>query len=315
MKRADDTLQRILIDVEQWTLRRLLAIFAIIIIGFAAIYFLLDIHEPGTKLAPSFLTSLYFSVVTISSLGYGDVLPRGLARLFAALEVLSGLAIMGLVVAKLSSVGLSHHVRRLYETDIRVRLATLRGDFGLLLDRLGEVTSVATNTFSEVPLTDEASVEDRSRKVNDVLREVSELLRKFRSSALSAKEYITLEAQHGAFFNSEASSAISETAEIIDNFITRFTLFLNGISLAGRMQILGLTSNKRPLLDGISDVELICETVLRICDDQLKPVFVSLKSSCTRFPQEMFNVPSVKPNQPDQAETSSNEPQAADTPN
>src|ERR1019366_6870575 len=42
---------------------------------------------------PSFMDCLYFSVVTISSLGYGDLRPVGVGRLIATLEVSTGLVI------------------------------------------------------------------------------------------------------------------------------------------------------------------------------------------------------------------------------
>ena len=38
----------------------------------------------------SFLTSLYFSVVTFTTLGYGDITPIGPSRLIAALEAFTG---------------------------------------------------------------------------------------------------------------------------------------------------------------------------------------------------------------------------------
>src|ERR1019366_942928 len=49
------------------------------------------------------LTALYFSFVTATSVGYGDVLPRGVARLLAVIEAVSGLLIFGAVVAKFVS--------------------------------------------------------------------------------------------------------------------------------------------------------------------------------------------------------------------
>ena len=44
------------------------------------------------------LTSLYFSLVTFSTLGYGDWRPRRYARAFAAVEALSGPVLMAALV-------------------------------------------------------------------------------------------------------------------------------------------------------------------------------------------------------------------------
>jgi Ion channel len=44
---------------------------------------------------PDFATKLYFSTVTFSTLGFGDVLPPEKWRLFAALEAVSGFLLIG----------------------------------------------------------------------------------------------------------------------------------------------------------------------------------------------------------------------------
>ncbi len=56
--------------------------------------------EPGT---PDFVDCLYFSVVTITSLGYGDLHPLGASRILAAMEVLSGLVFIGVFVSRIVS--------------------------------------------------------------------------------------------------------------------------------------------------------------------------------------------------------------------
>ncbi len=68
--------------------------------------------------AVGFLDALYFSLVTISSLGYGDIRPVGAARLFAGAEVALGLAFFGLIVAKVASVKQDYILRRLYYADL-----------------------------------------------------------------------------------------------------------------------------------------------------------------------------------------------------
>ena len=50
---------------------------------------------------PDFATGLYFSTVTFSTLGFGDVLPPEKWRLFAALEAVNGFLLIGLSTAYL----------------------------------------------------------------------------------------------------------------------------------------------------------------------------------------------------------------------
>lgn len=50
-----------------------------------------------------FSESMYFSAVTLTTLGYGDFQPRGAGRFFAALEAVLGLMLFGVMVAKLAN--------------------------------------------------------------------------------------------------------------------------------------------------------------------------------------------------------------------
>ncbi len=79
------------------------------IITFAILYFLLGLSFSGDSLAFNpelsawqntqiFFSSLYFSVVTFTTLGYGDLAPIGIARALAALEAFIGSFTLALFV-------------------------------------------------------------------------------------------------------------------------------------------------------------------------------------------------------------------------
>jgi hypothetical protein len=80
----------------------LLGIFAahaLEVLVYAAAYYLLA-RQAGTgtlggAVAPSLNASLYFSLETYSSLGYGDIVPTGALRLLAGAEALNGLLLLG----------------------------------------------------------------------------------------------------------------------------------------------------------------------------------------------------------------------------
>ncbi|WP_147803774.1 ion channel [Alkalicoccus halolimnae] len=72
-----------------------------ITIGFAFLYYVLSFQETVLRINDptdqavdiTFLESLYFSGVTILSVGYGDYVPVGSARFFALLQAALGLLI------------------------------------------------------------------------------------------------------------------------------------------------------------------------------------------------------------------------------
>lgn len=65
-----------------------------VLIGFTFIYYLLSLNgtilvtslSSGDSVNPSFWDLLYFSGETLLSVGYGDMLPVGMARFFALIE-------------------------------------------------------------------------------------------------------------------------------------------------------------------------------------------------------------------------------------
>lgn len=77
----------------------LLIIYSIVIVGFGLIYFILsfqrimlvefgDLRQVGAL--GSLIHSMYFSGVTLLTIGYGDITPIGVGRLIALVEALIG---------------------------------------------------------------------------------------------------------------------------------------------------------------------------------------------------------------------------------
>jgi hypothetical protein len=66
--------------------------------------------------------SLYFSIITVSSLGYGDYRPVGAGRIVAALEVIYGLFFLAIIVSKLASERTSTLIKLVYASDTQRRL-------------------------------------------------------------------------------------------------------------------------------------------------------------------------------------------------
>lgn len=77
----------------------LLMIYTIVIIGFGLIYFILSLqkgvlvveeNQRPMGILDVLLESIYFSGVTLLTIGYGDISPVGIGRLIALIEALIG---------------------------------------------------------------------------------------------------------------------------------------------------------------------------------------------------------------------------------
>lgn len=76
---------------------------AITILVYAWTYYFFDVLKDSTgKVAGEFVDGLYFSIVTFTTLGYGDLTPLPKFRLFAASEALLGAFLVGLFLFTLS---------------------------------------------------------------------------------------------------------------------------------------------------------------------------------------------------------------------
>ncbi|MBB1453432.1 two pore domain potassium channel family protein [Pseudoalteromonas sp. SG43-1] len=88
--------------------KKLSLIFTAFVLSFGVIYWLLGcidghgVYSGKTK--AGFFDSIYFSVVSITTLGYGDFTPSGVARVFASLESIFGLIFVGFGISQVLSV-------------------------------------------------------------------------------------------------------------------------------------------------------------------------------------------------------------------
>ena len=85
-------------------------IYATVMAGFGLLYYLLDLKgmlvlsdgsmHPGSSTYDRMSTSMYFSAITLFSVGYGDIAPIGVGRIIAVLEALVGYTIPAAFVTR-----------------------------------------------------------------------------------------------------------------------------------------------------------------------------------------------------------------------
>ena len=96
-----------------------------------------------------FATSIYFSFVTATSLGYGDIVPVGIARGIAIAEAISALLIFGAVVAKFVSHRQEELVLEIHRITFEERLDRVQTNLHMVIS---DVLSIAEMSDARAPL-------------------------------------------------------------------------------------------------------------------------------------------------------------------
>jgi len=184
---------------------KLVAFFFLTIIVFAIAYKFLTPCNQGlisfhdTVNSASIGNAIYFSIITIASLGYGDFTPIGFSKFLSCLEVLFGLAFMGILISKITSRKLSYHVMSLFNALAETRLEAFSEKFDninksliLLLREL----AIIYQTTPDSPVKNQKNPTLHIDKIRDVLNEI-----KTESSRL--ERYFKNESEEIDFFSDE----------------------------------------------------------------------------------------------------------------
>jgi ion channel len=102
---------------------------------------LLEHGQPVPATWKGFRTALYFSFVTATSVGYGDVVPAGWMRALAILEAASGLIIFGFVVSKFVSRRQDEVIAEIHNISFEERLDRIQTNLHLVLSELQQVSA------------------------------------------------------------------------------------------------------------------------------------------------------------------------------
>jgi len=95
----------------------------------------------GTDLQ-GFGNALYFSFVTATSIGYGDILPIGIARVIAVGEAISALLIFGAVVAKFVSHRQDELVSEIHRITFEERLDRVQTNLHMVISDMLAITAM-----------------------------------------------------------------------------------------------------------------------------------------------------------------------------
>jgi hypothetical protein len=145
--------------VDRLSTAQLFAIWLAVILACAAVYWLIDLGsstglvETGARVRSNLdglLTAIYFSFITATSVGYGDVLPVGATRVVAVTEAIAGLLIFGLLIAKFVSYRQEMLVREIHSVTFEERLDRVQANLHLVVSELLAIATLCDDGAARV---------------------------------------------------------------------------------------------------------------------------------------------------------------------
>jgi potassium channel LctB len=132
------------------TVGQLLALWLAVVVACGVAYWVAafaggtTLVEQGTPIGlgwRAFATAQYFSFVTATSVGFGDVVPIGLLRVVAVFEAMAGLVIFGSLISKFVSRRQDRIIAEIHQTTFEEGLARVRTNLHLVFTELQGISS------------------------------------------------------------------------------------------------------------------------------------------------------------------------------
>ncbi len=133
--------------IDKLTFFRIFFIWTTIILLFGVVYFIfsgvrsyLYFSRSGAPIE-SLLDYIYFSFITATSTGYGDIIPLGFFKILAIVEVIFGLLLLAFVTSKLISIKQDIILNELYEISFNEKISRLRSSLLLFRQNISRLIS------------------------------------------------------------------------------------------------------------------------------------------------------------------------------
>lgn len=155
--------------LDKLTFSRIFLIWTSIIMLFGFVYYLFRgnrsflFYIPHNTTITGIFNSIYFSFITATSTGYGDILPFGFFKIIVILEVVFGLMLLAFVTSKLISIKQDIILNEIYEISFNEKINRLRSSLLVFRQNLSRII----NKIEENSI--------RKREINDIYIYLSSL--------------------------------------------------------------------------------------------------------------------------------------------
>lgn len=286
------------------------------VVGFAAVIFIFGLlytyltpcgHGIGQDKEPiqdvGLLIGIYFSVVTITSLGYGNMHPMGYSMALASLEVIIGLGLIGIMIAKVTSHRLSYHVSRLFSSDAQKRLENIAEKFERTRGAIEKVTPRFEESYNVVPSQTEKTPESKK----EIIAVFTETTDDLRLRCIELNEYISFETESGDYFKVAPVKEMIRVGKLVEDTFFILSQLIISLSPQARTEALD-RHNRQRISDALDTTRKVCILVKKsTTNESIKNVYEKMESICNQVPSSYFEVP--EESQPNQFLQGTDEPQ------
>lgn len=249
--------------IEDVRLRSYLIAFLVVVVTCGWLYSHLTVHGHGVNTPGlGFLEGVFFSIVTVTSLGYGDIYPVGFSRVIAGVEVLFGLALMGIMIAKVTSRRLSYHVQRLFATDAQRRLDDFAERFDRIRTLLTRTTPALGSIYGQTP-----EPHPSGYKKTQVLDELRRAIERFNTASTSLLDYLALESKQHAYFKVVPRNSVRRVGKSLDDVLYVFGQLVISLPASAKPEAINSDSRHRTR-QALRALERTAAIVQDHCPDQ-----------------------------------------------
>lgn len=155
--------------LDKLTFFRIFLIWTSVITSFGLIYYFCTnkisflFYTPSKEVVRGILDSIYFSFITATSTGYGDILPFGLFKIVTIFEVIFGLLLLAVVTSKLISIKQDIILNEIYEISFNEKINRLRSSLLICRQNLSRIINKIEENYI------------RKREVSDIYIYISSL--------------------------------------------------------------------------------------------------------------------------------------------
>ncbi len=207
--------------LQECTFVQLFYLWVLLGIGFSSVYYLVSLMPQNALLyfgkplghgLLDFLNMIYFSFITLTSTGYGDIVPLGLSKIITVAEIFCGLIVFGFLITKLVSTRQEKIIEQLYDVSFKEKVDKMRSMLYFYRTHIARIIDRVKVT-SLVRRSDILKLESSISGLNSSIGDVKNFLIAENKKSIIKVDDLTL----NLLFNS-LNSSVSKVTEILKLF-------------------------------------------------------------------------------------------------